>query len=95
MNLKNNQNNKLDLCLLVDNARESEKYRSLFPEPFSCCTATAATQTALLQADDADEPGKTGLELLPKKVREQFMEVAEMVTELQQRAEQRLKGKKR
>jgi hypothetical protein len=45
---------------------------------------------ALLQSDDADVLGKVGLELLPKKLREQFMEIAVMVIELQQRTEWRL-----
>jgi len=45
---------------------------------------------AQLQPSEVEVQPKAGLKLLPKKVREQFTEVTEMVTELQQRAKRRL-----
>jgi len=49
------------------------------------------------QLQDADVEGdvKIGLALLPKKIREQFVEVAELATDLQMRAEKRLRQKNR
>lgn len=37
-----------------------------------------------------DLPGKNGLELMPKKLREQFTEAATLIAELQQRTEKRM-----
>ena len=45
---------------------------------------------AQLQPGDVELQSKAGLKLLPKKLREDFENVTEMVTELQQRAGRRL-----
>ena len=52
------------------------------------CLSWIRLNTQLQQT--SDRPAKAGLALLPKKLREEFTEVATLIAELQQRAEKRL-----